>query len=132
MSIFLSDGTTTVELHRDLYWSDEHMWNPVAQSAQPTITGALDVQAASLKAGRPITLEPEDESSSWMHVSVIEQLRNFAAVPLKPFQLTINGVTRSVIFRHHDGLGVEAKPLIHYNDRKDEDWFFCTVRLMEI
>lgn len=132
MSITLSDGTTTVELHRDLFWSDEHAWNPVAQNAERTITGALDVQASSMTAGRPITLEPEDESSAWMYVSVIEQLRNFAAVPLKAYQLTMNGVSRTVIFRHHDGLGVEAKPLVHYNDRLPEDWFLCTVRLMEI
>ena len=132
MSITLSDGTTAVELHRDLLWSDEHSWNPVAQAAARTITGDLDVQAQGMTAGRPITLEPEDESSAWMHVSVVEQLRNFAAVPLKLLQLTINGVVRNVIFRHHDGLGVEAKPLIHYNDRLPEDIFLCTVRLMEV
>lgn len=132
MSIILSDGVVTVELHRDLKWSDEHEWNPVAQSAERTVTGDMDVQASAMNAGRPITLQPEDESSAWMHISAIEQLRNFAAVPLKVLQLTINGTGRTVIFRHHDGLGVEAEPLIHYNDRLPEDYFLCTVRLMEI
>ena len=42
MSITLSDGATTLALHPDLYWSDEHNWFPVEQTAQRTITGAVD------------------------------------------------------------------------------------------
>ncbi len=132
MSITLSDGTTTIELHRDLFWSDENDWQPVEQTATRTITGALVVQSSSRVAGRPITLAPEDESSAWMARSVIEALRNFAAVPGKTMTLTLRGVSRSVIFRHHDGNAIEARPVVHYNDVLPTDRYLCTVRLMEI
>ena len=64
MSITLSDGTTTLALHPDLYWSDEHNWFPVEQTAQRTITGALIVSVATRLAGRPVTLQPEDDRSA--------------------------------------------------------------------
>lgn len=129
--ITLSDGTETIELHPDLFWSDEDNWHPVAQAVQRTITGALDIQVAALTKGRPITLEPEDDSSAWMASSVVQQLRNLAAVPGQQMVLTLRGVSRTVIFRHQDG-GFEAKPVVHYRDRVPGDWYLCVIRLMEI
>lgn len=131
MSITLTDGTTSVTLNPDLFWSDEHNWNPVEQTAERTLTGALLVSSAFLTAGRPITLEPEDDSSAWMPRSAVDALRNFAAVPGKELTLTLRSVARAVIFRHQDG-GFSARPVVHYNDADNADWYLCTVRLMEI
>lgn len=129
--ITLSDGTTTLELHPDLRWSDEDNWHPVAQSVVRTLTGNLDIQVAAMQAGRPVTLEPEDDSSAWMPSSSVAQLRNWAAVPGQQLLLTLRGVSRTVLFRHQDG-GLEALPVVHYRDRVAEDWFLVTIRLMEI
>ena len=129
--ITLSDGTTTLELNPDLRWSDEDNWHPVAQSVERTLTGALDIQVAALQAGRPVTLEPEDDGSAWMPSSSVAQLRNWAAVPGQQLLLTLRNVSRTVLFRHQDG-GLETRPVVHYRDRVAEDWFLVTVRLMEI
>ena len=129
--ITLSDGTNTIELHPDLFWSDEDNWHPVAQAVQRTITGALDIQVSALNKGRPITLEPEDDNTSWMSSAVVQQLRNLAAVPGQQMVLTLRGVSHTVIFRHQDG-GFEAKPVVHYRDRVPGDWYLCVIRLMEI
>lgn len=129
--ITLSDGTTDLTLHPDLFWSDEDNWHPVAQAVARTLTGALDIQVAAMNKGRPITLEPEDDSTAWMVSSVVAQLRNWAAVPGQQLILTLRGVTRTVLFRHQDG-GLEAKPVVHYRDRVAEDWYLCVIRLMEI
>lgn len=129
--ITLADATTTLEVDRDLFWSDEDNWHPVAQNVERTITGALDIQVAALQKGRPITLEPEDDSSAWMPSSVVQQLRNWAAVPGQQLTLTLRGTSHTVIFRHQDG-GFEAKPVIHYRDRVPGDWYLCVIRLMEI
>lgn len=129
--ITLSDGTTTLTLHPDLFWSDENNWNPVAQTVERTITGALDVQVAALSKGRPITLEPADDSAAWMPYSAVVQLRNWAAVPGQILSLTLLGTTRNVLFRHQDG-GLEAKPVVQYQDRLSGDFFLCVIRLMEI
>ena len=81
--------------------------------------------------GRPITLEPEDDSSAWMPSDAVVQLRNWAAVPGQQLILTLRNETRNVIFRHQDG-GLEARPVVHYRDRTPTDWYLCVVRLMEI
>lgn len=129
--ITLSDGINTLNLNPDLRWSDEDNWHPVQQSVQRTITGALDIQAAAMDKGRPITLEPEDDSSAWMSSDIVVQLRNWAAVPGQQLILTLRNETRDVIFRHQDG-GLEARPVVHYRDRTPTDWYLCVVRLMEI
>ena len=131
MTISLSDGTTTVQLNPDLYWADENDWHPVEQKEERTITGALIISAALRVGGRPITLQPEDDTSGAMSQAVLTQLRNWAAVPGKQLTLTLRGVTRTVIFRHQDG-GLTATPWIHYSDVQSGDFYFATVRLMEI
>ena len=129
--ITLADATTTLTLNPDLFWSDEDNWHPVAQNVERTITGALDIQVAAMQKGRPITLEPEDDSSAWMTSAVVQQLRNWAAVPGQQLILTLRDVSHTVIFRHQDG-GFEAKPVVHYRDRVPGDWYLCVIRLMEI
>ena len=133
MSLTLSDGSTTLTLNPDLYWSDENNWHAVEQAVERTITGALVVQAAARIAGRPITLEPQDDEAAWMTLAVVTTLRNWAAVPGKTLALTLRGVAREVIFRHQDG-GFEARPVLQYRDGHElpADFYLCTVRLMEI
>lgn len=131
MSITLTDGATTIELHKDLFWSDENSWLPVEQTVARTVTGALIVQSATRVGGRPITLEPEDDSSAWMFRTVIDAMRNWAAVPGKVLTLNLHGTSREVLFRHQDG-GLEAKPVVHYDDIESADWYLCVIRLMEI
>jgi hypothetical protein len=132
MSITLAVGATVVGLSPDLYWSDENNWAPVEQTAHRTITGALIVSAATRIAGRPITLEPADDSSGWMDRDTIDQLRNWAAVAGQQLTLTLRGQERTVIFRHHDGAGLEAHPVVHYSDVIGADNYLATLRLMEI
>lgn len=129
--ITLASGATVLELNPDLFWSDEDKWHPIQQAVQRTLTGALDIQVATLTKGRPITLEPEDDSSAWMRSAAIVQLRNWAAEPAKQLTLTLRDETRTVMFRHQDG-GFEARPVVHYRDRRDEDFYLCVIRLMEI
>jgi hypothetical protein len=67
-----------------------------------------------------------------MNGATKDQLRNWAAVAGRQMTLTLRGQGRTVIFRHQDGAGVEAKPVVHYSDVLDGDWFLVTLRLMEI
>lgn len=130
--ILLTNGATVVELHPDLMWSDEFTWQPVQQVAERTITGALVVMPSAMTGGRPITLEPEDDDSAWMPRATIEQLRNWAADAGITLTLTLRGTERQVVFRHHDGLGLEARPVVHFSEMDSTDHYHATLRLMEI
>lgn len=132
MSITLSDGTTTVNLHPDLLWSDEFNWQPVEQHTEYSLSGALIVMPSAKLAGRPITLEPEDDNSGWMTREIITQLRNWASVAGKELELTLRGETRDVAFRHQDGPGMEARPVVHFSEMDSTDFYLATLRLMEI
>lgn len=129
--ITLTDGTTTVTLHKDLYWSDENNWHAVEQTKQYTVTGALIVMSSERKAGRHITLEPEDDGSAWMLLNTVVQLRNWASVPGKQMTLNLRGVNHTVLFRHEDG-GFEAAPILHQDTLAVTDFYRCVVRLLEI
>ena len=129
--ITLSDGTTTVSLHKDLYWSDEHNWHPVEQTKNYTLTGALIVMFAERQAGRHITLEPEDDNSAWMPLVDVAVLRNWASVPGQQLTLTLRGIAHTVLFRHEDG-GLEATPIQHRDDTVGTDFYRCVLRLLEI
>ena len=133
MSLTLADGTTTLTLNPDLYWSDENNWSPVLQGVTPSLTGVPLVQVAAMVKGRPITLEPIDDEAAWMTLTGVTALRNWAAVPGKTMTLTLRGVARTVIFRHQDG-GFDARPVIQYRDGHElpADFYLCTIRLMEI
>jgi hypothetical protein len=132
MTISLSVGLTTVQLNPDLFWEDENNWHPVEQTSERTITGALVVQVAERVAGRPITLRPEDDSSGATELTDLEQLRNWAAVPGQQMTLTLRGESRTVIFRHHDGAAIDARPWVHRSDVQSGDWYLATFRFMEM
>lgn len=130
--ITLGDGTTTLTLHPDLYWSDENNWHPVEQTAQRTVTGAVIVSVAQRIKGRSITLQPENQSSGWMQRATLETLRNWGAVPGKTMTLTLRGIQYNVIFRHHDSPAIDATPIVHYNDTDTADWYLVTLKFMEV
>lgn len=132
MSITLTFSPTTLTLDPDLQWTDEHQWHPVEQTAQRTVTGALIVSTAERVGGRPITLTPNSDDSGWMPRALIDTLRSWAAVPGRQMTLTLRGVSRTVIFRHHDGVAVEASPVVFYSDEDGSDWYKATLRFMEI
>jgi hypothetical protein len=131
MSLTLTHAGTTLALHPDLSWSDEN-WSPVEQTAQRTISGALIVSTALRIAGRPITLQPPDDHSAWMTRAVVDQLRAWAAVPGRQMTLALRGQTFETVFRHHDGLAVEAEPVVFFNDVQAHDLYRVTLRLLEI
>lgn len=131
MSITLSYGAVTIDLHPDLLWSDEHSWSPITQAAERSITGAMLIEYGTKIAGRNITLQAEDTDSGWISRTVLEQLKVAASVAGREMTLSINGTPYSVVFRHLDG-PLEATPVIHYNDADPNDWFTVTLRFLEI
>lgn len=131
MSISITDGTTTLALNPALYWVEEQDWSPVAQSVSRGLTGALLVSLGTMVAGRPITLEPEDDKSGWTTRADIAQMRNWAAVAGQELTITLRGQNYSVIFRHQD-TGITATPVVHFEDVEDGDYYRATFRFMTV
>jgi len=129
--ITLTVGATTLELPEDLYWSDEFNWQPVEQSADRTITGALVVSVAARVGGRPITLQFEDKDSAWASRATVEQLGTWAAIPGQQMTLSLRGTSRTVMWRHQDAPALAAEPIVHYSDTDAADPYLITMKFLE-
>lgn len=127
----LTNGTVTVTLPDDLVWADEFAWQPVEQTVQRSLTGALIVQAQARTGGRPITLAAESDSVGWVDRATVEALEALASVPAPSLTLTLRGVAHAVLFRHQDG-AIEARPVVGYSDVQSTDPYHLTVRLMKV
>ncbi len=127
----LSDGTTTITLPSGLKWSDES-WSPVVQTSDYTLTGAIIVQLGTAQAGRPITLEPADDSSAWATHSICDQILAWRNVAGKQLTLVYQGNTYTVIFRHQDGPAVVVEPVVFYDDPEAGDFYRLTLKFMGV
>lgn len=121
-----------ITLPDDFIWSDEFSWSPVAATAPArTLGGAAVVHQGTKYKGRPITLT-STENWFWIDHATLELLKAKEATAGLEMQLTIrDDDPRTVIFRHWDG-GVEATPIIDYEDRQAADLYMVTLRLMEV
>lgn len=114
-------------LSQNLVWIDRNGWNPVSQSATPTVTGALVIEPGKLTEGRPITL-----SRDWLPPETVEALRLLADTPDYHGLLTLpDGQQFTVIWRHQDG-AMQADPLFDAANGADISLYSVTLRFMEI
>lgn len=132
MAITLTLGTTMVTLPDALNWTDEYTWSPVQQSKTYTTTGALLIEEALMKSGRPITLEGS-EDRTWCTRALVDQLRAWAVTPGIVLELTLRGVARNTTFDHEKG-ALQGLPVIFYADGSIEstDLYVPTLRLLEL
>jgi len=129
--MIITDGAHSVTLPDDLDWTDELSWSPVQQSAEPSITGATIVQIQARQSGRPITLEGTD--TRYVSGAGVAQLHAWSQAPGQELALTLRGVSRAVIFRHHDAPAFTAREIFGRVPTLDASQSYeITLKLMEI
>ena len=127
----LTYGATTLTLPDDMLWTDEFTWQSVEQRSEYSITGALIVEASAKQSGRPITLEGTD--SRYVSGAGVAQLHAWSQTPGQQLTLTLRGVARSVIFRHHDAPAFSAREIFGRVPTLDASQSYeITLKLMEI
>ncbi len=130
-TITLTDGVTTIILPPDTLWRDETDWSPVQQSVEHSVTGALLVDAATMLAGRPITLGG-DETASWLARATILTLLAWAAVAGQTLTLNYHGRLFTVLWRHQEAPALETSAVIEQVPPADADWYYFTLKLMAV
>ena len=125
-------SATTVTLPDALNWADEYTWSPVEQTKTYTTTGALLIEEGVKQAGRPITLEG-NEDRTWCTRALVDQLHAWAATPGIVLALTLRGTTRDVTFDHEKG-ALQGLPVLFYADGSIEstDFSVPTLRFLEL
>lgn len=112
MSITLSDGTNTIELPREMNWSDR-IWSPVAQSFTRGLTGKPIIMTDASQFGRPVTLQAP-AGGGWMLKTLEPQITTWHNMPEQKLILDFHGESHTVQFRHHEGPGYESVPATRY------------------
>lgn len=132
MTISLTNGDETANLSERLDWQDEFSWSPVEQSTAYSTKGALLVDTAVKKAGRPITLVGT-ETAAWMTRNACTKLQSWADVPGLKLTLVLRGQSRLVIFDHARG-GFAAQPVWKLTDaeHKGDTLYLPTFRFIEV
>ena len=133
MAMSLTDGTTTLVLP-PLDWVDEYAWQPVQQSVEYSLTGAIIVEQSTRLAGRPITLSQGSQNTAFGTKAMLDQLRAWSEIPGQQLTLTLlDGRVFTVVFRHRDG-AIDARPMLgarSYPESSDDYWRI-TIRLMAV
>ena len=119
-----------INLPRGMVWVDELDWSPVEASTEYSITGALVVQVAERQAGRPITLQGE-ENAGWIRRDVLLAVRALAATPGDIFTLTLAD-SRSFSVMFAPGNPITARPVARPELPPDTYPYVATVRLIEV
>lgn len=122
----LSHNTQTLTLHDQFIWSNEFAWQALAQSDPVyTLTGAMDIQQGTKKAGRPITLNGDDTRTTRADLA---KLQEWADIP--ELEMTLRhpkGKTYKVIFARPAITDIKFIKQHKPEDDKDDDK--CTLNL---
>lgn len=119
-----------VPIPRGMVWADEHDWVPAQQATEYSITGAMLVDAGLRLAGRPITLQAQDDAG-WIQRSVLASLRALASDPGAVYLLTLaDGRAFNVMFAPDSP--IEARPIARPEIPASTHPYVATVRLLEV
>jgi hypothetical protein len=114
-----------------MVWTDRYTSTKVAQTVQTTLGGVPVVYSQALIAGAPITLQAT-EDTGWLTGAQVEAIMDMADQPGAVFELSVDGATKQVVFRHHDGVAFEASPLVPRLNQQPGDYFTATLKLMTV
>lgn len=114
----LNTPTQSISLHAQFVWADEFEWTALAQSDPVyTLTGAMDIQQGTKKAGRPITLNGDNV---WVSRAELAKLQELAQIPELVMTLTHpKGQSYQVIFGRPAIDGIT--PIKQYRPSDDSD-----------
>ena len=89
---------TIITLPDDLLWINEFEWNPVEQTTERSLTGALLIQEGQFNYGRPIVLSGNGEAG-WVSRLTVKNLFALSKAANKIMTLTLPDSRQfSVIF----------------------------------
>lgn len=124
----------TVQIEDGFLWADEFSWQPIQQSKQHAVDGALIIQEGEKKAGRSIVLEPADVGMGWIKLRDLRVLREWSLLQEQfelQFEQPHDNRKFTVIWNHEQG-ALEAEPVKGIPAISLDDYYNVTLRLTEV
>jgi len=121
-----------ITLPDDLLWINEFDWNPVAQTTERSLSGALLVQEGQLSHGRSIVLSGNGEAG-WVARKTVLELQDLIAAPDKAMTLTLPDLRQlNVIFDRSYGSPVAASPVLKEAYPTDNSYYYLSLKLITV
>ncbi|MBF0555042.1 MAG: hypothetical protein HQK96_10890 [Nitrospirae bacterium] len=119
-----------LEFQRKLLWPNRHEWTGISAAVERTLSGGVVVYDNEIS-GRPIDIEGS-ETTGWITYADLKTLRAMAMVLDAVYVLIYEDETFDVRFRHEDAPVLDFKPLLERSSYSDNDYFYGTIKLMEV
>ena len=129
MSTIVLNG---VVLNPNMVWVDRYHSQMVEQSFRRTLGGSPVVYSASVPLGTNITLEATEDYGWLEKLSQVDPLVAIADVAGGIYPFIFNGVSYSVMFRHHEAPALELTPLVPRVAHATGDYFIGQIKLMTV
>lgn len=114
-----------------LEWVDEFDWDPVEQTQERALSGALHVQEGVRLYGRPITLQ--SNGGAWFTMATVRALEVLRAERGRVMLLTLpSGEQHHVIFNRTGGPPLQATPLFRRVEPEADHLFEITLRFVTV
>ena len=122
----------TITLPDDLLWVNEFDWNPVEQSTERSLSGALLVQEQAKKFGRSIELSGGPEAG-WVSRSTAVNLLALSQIANKVMTLRLADLREySVIFDRQEGRPIEAQQVFPFAYPDGDYQYILKIRLLAV
>lgn len=118
-----------IALPDGIMWVDRQTWTATGGSVKRALSGNLIVSANTIT-GRPITLDAKD-TRCWIPRDTVEAIQSLANQPRAVYTLKYYDEEFQVRFRHEES-PIEFTPLLEKPVYSAEDYFYGTIRLMEV
>lgn len=134
MRLIRQDNGAVIDLPYDLYPVDEFNYSKVTSNQKYALDGTLIVQTAIKKAGKPITLQADEDLahvtratlSILLHWAEIENLKMW-------YERELNGqIQQTLVSFNHQSNPIEARPVKGFNSPNADDWFHVKINLIEV
>ncbi|MFD1699875.1 hypothetical protein ACFSB1_11105 [Halopseudomonas phragmitis] len=111
-------------------WVDEWDWNPVEQTQERSLTGAMVIQEGGKLYGRPITLQ--SNGGAWFTLDTVRALEAKRGALGAVMLLTLpRGDQHFVTWNRVGGAPVQARPIFRCVDPADTE-YELTLRLITV
>ena len=122
----------TITLPDDLLWINEFEWNPVEQTNERSLTGALLEQEGLLVHGRSIVLSGNGKAG-WVSRLTVKSLFALSKAVNKTMTLALPDNRQfSVIFDRSNEAPIEAQQFMPFAYPDDSDQYLLTLRLLTV
>ncbi len=124
----------SIELPYDLYPIDDLSWSAVVSKTDYLLTGALDIQQGTKKAGKPLTLQSQDDMGVVTR-QVVNELYAWANLVETAFvmEYEADGQIKKVnVMFDHTQAPIEATPVKGFNSPNLDDYFKVVLRFFTV